>query len=143
MMNGTRMYDTLAMFQAYREEVEARCLKVLKDACERDWKDETPIQIASIAANAIYWRGKRAEAAEQERDRLQEALADTDKLLFDLTASLSGAVSRCIADYRYGDCATKRFCLQRIADFREMTDRLIVYLDAALSQEPKALQDRR
>lgn len=137
------MYDTLAMFQAYREEVEERCLKVLKDACERDWTDETPIQIASIAANAIHWRGKRAEAAEQERDRLREALADTDKLLFDLTASLSAAVSRCIADYGYGDYATKRFCLQRIADFREMTDRLIVYLDAALSQEPKALQDRR
>jgi len=34
-------------------------LKPLKDACDRDWKDETPEQIVAIAANAIYWRGKQ------------------------------------------------------------------------------------
>ncbi len=28
----------------------------LKDALDRDWKDETPQQIIVIAANGIYWR---------------------------------------------------------------------------------------
>jgi hypothetical protein len=38
-----------------RHEIAA-LLKPLKDACDRDWKDETSEQIVAIAANAIYWR---------------------------------------------------------------------------------------
>lgn len=33
-------------------------LQPLKDACDRDWKDETPEQVVTIAANAIYWRDR-------------------------------------------------------------------------------------
>jgi hypothetical protein len=32
--------------------------QLLKDACDRDWKDETPEQIVKIAANGLYWRDK-------------------------------------------------------------------------------------
>jgi len=41
----------------------------LKAACDRDWKDETPEQVVSIAANAIYWRG-RDEACQILQDAL-------------------------------------------------------------------------
>jgi hypothetical protein len=34
---------------------------ILKKACDRDWKDETPEQVAQIAANAIYWRGEKTK----------------------------------------------------------------------------------
>jgi hypothetical protein len=36
-------------------------LQPLKDACDRDWKDESPDQIITIAANAIYWRDREIE----------------------------------------------------------------------------------
>ena len=31
---------------------------VLKQACDRSWDKETPVQIANIAACAIYWRNQ-------------------------------------------------------------------------------------
>ena len=41
-------------------------LQPLKDACNREWKDETPQEIVSIAANAIYWRGYNVAWAEKQ-----------------------------------------------------------------------------
>ncbi len=35
--------------------------KVLKGALDRDWKDETPFQVAAIAANGLEWRDQEIE----------------------------------------------------------------------------------
>ncbi len=48
----------------------------LRNACDRDWKDETPAQTVEIAANAIYWRDREIEKATGECQRLREALRD-------------------------------------------------------------------
>lgn len=53
-------------------------LKVLKDACDRDWKDETPLQVVTIAANAIHWRGQRAEKAEVELATLRKQVQELE-----------------------------------------------------------------
>jgi len=37
-------------------------VKILKVACDRDWKDEAPHQVAVIAANAIHHRDGEIEA---------------------------------------------------------------------------------
>lgn len=52
----------------------AGLLQPLKDACDRDWDDETPEQIVAVAANAIHWRQQRAESAERALDQMKEAL---------------------------------------------------------------------
>lgn len=46
-------------------------LQPLKDACDRDWLDETPQQIVAIAANAIFWR-------QREIEKLQSAAPPSD-----------------------------------------------------------------
>jgi hypothetical protein len=45
----------------------------LKVQCDRDWSDETPEQVVSIACNAIYWRG------DELRQALQEAIDWNDE----------------------------------------------------------------
>jgi len=42
-------------------------LQPLKDACDRDWEDETPEQVVAIAANAIYWRGRAANKQREDK----------------------------------------------------------------------------
>ena len=39
-----------------RDQQLAEIAAVLKSACDREWEDETPVQIAHVAVNAIYWR---------------------------------------------------------------------------------------
>jgi hypothetical protein len=59
-------------------ELIEEMVSVLKAACDRNWSDETPLQVATIAANAIYWRDReiatlRADltgAADHVRDTL-------------------------------------------------------------------------
>lgn len=65
--------DTLrAQLAQVTRERDEMC-EILKSACDRSWENETPRQIASIAANAIYWRQSGREAAEQ-RLTAQQAL---------------------------------------------------------------------
>jgi hypothetical protein len=54
---------------------------VLKKAADREWKDETPLQVATIVANGLYWRApdyeevkQRAESAEAANQKLRRAL---------------------------------------------------------------------
>ena len=49
------------------------CIQIIKDACDRDWKDETPAQIATIVSNAMFWRNKKIQ---ELRDRLADAEID-------------------------------------------------------------------
>lgn len=58
----SRQYDSLV----------AEMVTVLKAACDRNWTDETPIQVAIIAANAIHWREREIAAV-----RLREEAAHT------------------------------------------------------------------
>lgn len=39
-----------------KTKVKELNLQPLKDVLDRDWKDETPDQVITIAANGIYWR---------------------------------------------------------------------------------------
>jgi hypothetical protein len=39
---------------------------VLKAACDREWGDETPLQVATIAANALHWRGEEIKQLRAE-----------------------------------------------------------------------------
>jgi hypothetical protein len=66
---------------------EQEIKKILQDACDRDWEDETLYQTAVIAANGLYWRGKniaelkaRLAAPHESRsevlDQILGALAD-------------------------------------------------------------------
>lgn len=48
-------------------------VSVLKAACDRDWADETPIQVAQIAANAIYWRDTEIARLRAELGEVAEA----------------------------------------------------------------------
>lgn len=41
---------------------------VLKAACDRSWSDETPLHVATIAANGIYWRNRELTALKSRRD---------------------------------------------------------------------------
>ena len=73
----------LAALATYAAHVAGPLVQLLKDACDRDWKDETPAQVVAIAANAIYWRGRsakeaeaRAEAATSECGKLRAVLRD-------------------------------------------------------------------
>ncbi len=64
-------------------------LQPLKEACDRDWEDETPIQIVAIAANAIHWRGiaPAAQAVieyvrrhhDSRSDKLMQMIANYDE----------------------------------------------------------------
>ena len=47
---------------------------VLKLACDRNWTDETPAQVVSVASNALYWRGQEIEKLKQRADALQAEL---------------------------------------------------------------------
>jgi hypothetical protein len=47
-----RISEELATVKAERDQM----VETLKAACDRTWSDETPQQVASIAANAIHWR---------------------------------------------------------------------------------------
>ena len=58
-------------------------LSPLKAACDRSWADETPQQIVSIAANAIYWRDQEIAKLKAERSSpsgLAELTAIKDRL---------------------------------------------------------------
>lgn len=46
---------TASLCRAYRAYME-ELVKPLKEACDRNWKDENPAQIVAIAANTIHWR---------------------------------------------------------------------------------------
>jgi hypothetical protein len=39
-------------------DVIEQMVGTLKAACDRDWEKETPLEVAAIAANAIYWRDR-------------------------------------------------------------------------------------
>jgi hypothetical protein len=61
-----------------REEVK----RILQQACDRDWEDETLYQTAVIASNAIYWRDREIENLRKD---LAKALANHSA---DLSATL-------------------------------------------------------
>lgn len=59
---GKEAADRIEQLEGERDKATI----MLQNACDRDWKDETFWQTVNIAANAIYWRGQRAEKAERE-----------------------------------------------------------------------------
>ncbi len=65
----TNTHDSVVSLVAERlaafAKAESLDLQPLKDACDRDWKDETPQQIIVIAANAIHWRNRQVEITAQ------------------------------------------------------------------------------
>jgi hypothetical protein len=63
-------------------QVEAM-VEMLKAACDREWKNETPIQVAAIAANAIYWR-------DAEIKRLNDVLASAQRDVRETIEALEG-----------------------------------------------------
>ena len=62
--------------EAYAAARIAELMRPLKEACDREWKDETPEQIVTITANAIYWRGRDHAAARQRIEELEGAIRD-------------------------------------------------------------------
>lgn len=59
-----------------QQEIE-RMVQVLKSACDRTWSDETPWQVANIAANAIYRRGR---ACQLQAERIATLEAEVEQL---------------------------------------------------------------
>ena len=56
-----RHADELATLRQSLAALTPLDLQPLKDACDRNWTDETPEQVVTIAANAIYWRQREIE----------------------------------------------------------------------------------
>jgi hypothetical protein len=79
-----------------REQPSPELLQLLKDACDRDWKDETPEVIIRIACNALYWRDREIEKLKEtdlytagRRDALEEAAKGQRQLLHMFVGYLS------------------------------------------------------
>jgi hypothetical protein len=67
--------QSLAREQQMQQDLD-EMLVVLKAACDRAWSNETPVQVANVAANAIYWRGQEVDWQKTRRnDELQTLLA--------------------------------------------------------------------
>lgn len=56
-------------------------VEILKAACDREWQDETPLQVATIAANAIH-------ARDLEIRRLNDVLASASADVHDVLSML-------------------------------------------------------
>lgn len=61
-----------ALIASVGVELVAEIVAVLKAACDRDWKDETPLQVARIVANAIYWRDQTIARLKTELEEARE-----------------------------------------------------------------------
>ena len=68
---GVKQATVKELIRQY-DSVVAEMTAILKSACDREWEDETPIQIAHIAANAIYWRDQEIAKLKAVRLAAQE-----------------------------------------------------------------------
>ena len=55
-------------------------LQLLKDSCDRDWKDESPEVIIRIACNALYWRDYEIAKLREESDNYQRGYDDAARI---------------------------------------------------------------
>lgn len=62
----------------------AAVLNTLKGACDREWSDETPTQIATIVANAIYWRDREIQRLTDVIDSVKRDVRDTLDALYQM-----------------------------------------------------------
>lgn len=57
------------------------CIRTIKGACDRDWKDETPAHIGAIVSNSIFWRNTRIRELQDKLAALTDSEFETRKLL--------------------------------------------------------------
>ena len=82
-------------------------LQPLKDACDREWKDENPSQIVTIAANAIYWRHHLIAAKNAANDELRKRKWTNPQELIDAAEQLLAWQPHC-SKGSSGDLRQKR-----------------------------------
>lgn len=91
----------VALKSSQQEEM-ATITQVLRGALDRDWQDETPTQIAIIAANGIYWRDRKlkdveaAHLAEQAKARADKdgAYEERNRLVALLSSMFPSSLER-------------------------------------------------
>jgi len=119
-MDDYAAYKTTALTaerDALQQEVQD-VLRPLMEACDRCWTSESSREIATIAANAIHWRGKRAETAERELATARETIAALEQSgdgWIPISERLPEKNERVLA-FGSNACATKTYCSEATYD---------------------------